>query len=133
MEFPAGMPYLRVSPQTAGLGVEMALRGLLAEDRLVRLRPSGARRWLRKWRARLVRKRRLRNSGKKQVPHPRLARVRNDKVFACGKVFGLIRRSNGTKSPSLWFSARLYQAVEVALVRRARLRQAAARRRQAEE
>src|SRR6266436_5534108 len=91
---------------------------VLAEDRRVRLRPSGARRWLRKWRARLVRKRRLRNSGKKQVPHPRFARVRNDKVFACGKVFGLIRRSNGTKSPSLWFSARLHQAVEVALVRR---------------
>jgi hypothetical protein len=55
-------------------------------------------------------------------------RIRNDKFLK-----GLIRRSNGTKSPSLWFSPRLHQAVEVALVCGARLRQAAARRRQAEE
>src|ERR1700751_5081883 len=56
-----------------------------------------------------------------QVPRMRFARVRNDKVL------GLFRRSNGTKSPSLWFPAWLYEAVEVALVCRARLRQAQGR------
>src|SRR6266853_1909190 len=86
-------------------------------------------------------------SGQRLRPRPNGARLQPRKQRArrewqrdrfgsgpCGTLReDLFRRSNGTKSPSLWFSPRLHQAVEVALVCGEGLRQAPPRRRQAEK